>query len=283
MPTPPPPRGVQAAVVVVAEGPRVAGSTALHGLVRAGSSGLLALQGPPGAAVPAAAEAAAGGGAEDEEPEVAASLRLLGQLTGSADLAARFRGLRSVLLSTCRGCVARGRALGFAGAREVVSGAGLEACVARCLPGGEDPHDLVVLHVREPCAGGEGTSWLDQAVAYLRRRAAADGAGLYLACLAHCDLGEGSGRGARAAGPAGYEGLRRPTQSSQVDDAVRIPRLAWGAAILAVHYGPELTRRDAADAPADVIARGGGCGTVFAGHLLRALAYKLERAPKYGA
>ena len=272
MPTPPPPRGVQAAVVVVAEGPRVAGSTALHGLVRAGSSGLLALQGPPGAAVPAAAEAAE-----------AASLRLLGQLTGSADLAARFRGLRSVLLSTCRGCVARGRALGFGGAREVGSGAGLEACVARCLPGGEDPHDLVVLHVREPCAGGEGTSWLDQAVAYLRRRAAADGAGLYLACLAHCDLGEGSGRGARAAGPAGYEGLRRPTQSSQVDDAVRIPRLARGAAILAVHYGPELTRRDAADAPADVIARGGGCGTVFAGHLLRALAYKLERAPKYGA
>ena len=163
MPTPPP-RGVQAAVVVVAEGPRVAGSTALHGLVRAGSSGLLALQeGPPGAAVPAAAEAAAGGGAEDEEPEVAASLRLLGQLTGSADLAARFRGLRSVLLSTCRGCVARGRALGFGGAREVVSGAGLEACVARCLPGGEDPHDLVVLHVQEPCAGGEGTSWLDRA------------------------------------------------------------------------------------------------------------------------
>ena len=96
MPTPPPPRGVQAAVVVVAEGPRVAGSTALQGLVRAGSSGLLALQeGPPGAAVPAAAEAAE-----------AASLRLLGQLTGSADLAARFRGLRSVLLSTCRGCVA---------------------------------------------------------------------------------------------------------------------------------------------------------------------------------
>ena len=74
MPTPPPPRGVQAAVVVVAEGPRVAGSTALHGLVRAGSSGLLALQGPPGAAVPAAAEAAAGGGAEDEEPEVAAAM-----------------------------------------------------------------------------------------------------------------------------------------------------------------------------------------------------------------
>ena len=68
-----------------------------------------------------------------------------------------------------------------------------------------------------------------------------------------------------------------------MDDAVRIPRLARGAASLAVHYGPELTRRDAADAPADVVARGGGCGTVFAGHLLRALAYKLERAPKYGA
>lgn len=75
--------------------------------------------------------------------------------------------------------------------------------------------------------------------------------------------------------------VRRPLQSYQFSGTRRVA-VVGGRRALVVHRLAGVVRRDEAAALGEAAARGAG-GVILAERLLPEVAYKLGRAPKYGA